>query len=214
MSSLNSGSAREIAPGRLAGFEDAGDLDVAPAMPKLPPRRTTPQSAGPALGTTGGPARPIDARRSTDVLPARQPDRSSTSTPSRATGGEAPGLKGPEDRVRPSNVHIPVDMMGLLEGECKDKGLSHGELIIVAVERAHARLHDLIHPTATAGGNLFASRRSRAARTTDGRLTPLNYRLRESDFQTLDRLVEEFGASSRGHLITVSLKDYFSGAAQ
>lgn len=212
MSSLNSGSAREIAPGRLAGFEDAGDLDVTPAMPKLPPRRTTPPSAGPALGTT--PARPIDARRSTDVPPARQTGRSLTGTPSRGTGGEAPGLKGPEDRVRPSNVHIPVDMMGRVEEECKDKGLSHGELIIVAVERAHPRLHDLIHPTALAGGNLFASRRSRAARTADGRLTPLNYRLRESDFQTLDVLVENFGASSRGHLITVSLKDYFSDAAQ
>jgi len=27
-------------------------------------------------------------------------------------------------------------------------------------------------------------------------LTPLNYRLREEDFATLDRLVDEFGASS------------------
>ena len=214
MSTLNSGSAREIAPGRLTGFEDADDLELTPSLPKLPPRRTTPSSPVPSPGTAGGAAWPLDPRRPADLPPVSQSGRRPTSPPSLASGGAAQGLKGPEDRVRPSNVHIPVALMGLLEAECKEKGLSHGELIIVAVERAHPRLRDLIHPTATAGGSLFASRRSRAARTTDGRLTPLNYRLRQSDFLTLDALVEEFGASSRGHLITVALKDYFSGAAQ
>ena len=67
----------------------------------------------------------------------------------------------------------------------------------------HPRMKELINPGVTAGGSLFASRRSgRASRSSDGPLTPLNYRLREGDFRTLDHLVEEFGASSRGHLIT------------
>jgi len=102
-----------------------------------------------------------------------------------------------------------VALLEPIEAKCKSNGLSHGEVIIVAIEAAAPRLKDLIHQAATAGGSLFASRRSRASRSTDGPLTPLNYRLREADFQTLDQLVEQFGASSRGHLITAALNDYF-----
>jgi hypothetical protein len=115
--------------------------------------------------------------------------------------------------VRPSNVHIPVALLPILEEQCKSRGLSHGELIIVAIETLYPRLSELVNPVAMAGGNLFTSRRGRASRTADGPLTPLNYRLRETDFDTLDRLVDEFGASSRGHLITTALNTFLTEQA-
>jgi len=121
-----------------------------------------------------------------------------------------PGTKGPESRVRPSNVHIPVALLAPIAKMKSDHGLSNGEIIISSIEGTYADLKDLIQPAVTAGGNLFASRRSRASRANDGPLTPLNYRLREEDYATLDRLVDEFGASSRGHLITVALTAFLS----
>lgn len=216
MIATNSGSAREIEPGRLAGFEDAADLDFPTLSPplSLPPRRPARSSADPSSGHRA-PSSSIESptqrslRRSSGHS-ADRPDASSSRPRSGpgADGGLKEG-KGPEDRVRPSNVHIPVALLEPLEAKCKENGLSHGEVIIVAIENAHPRLRDLVHPAATAGGSIFASRRSRASRSTDGPLTPLNYRLREADFETLDHLVEEFGASSRGHLITAALNDYF-----
>lgn len=219
MSSTNSGAAREVAPGRLANFEDSDDLEVAAPM-SLPPRRkraapapvTPPASAGERGAATlpAKTARP-PARAAEPPQPAPAVDSSQDSPSDAPVADSTPqkGPKGPEDRVRPSNVHIPVALVRPIEEKCKSDGLSHGEVIIVAIEATYPRLKDLIHPAVTAGGSLFASRRSRASRSADGPLTPLNYRLREGDFATLDRLVEEFGASSRGHLITVVLNDYF-----
>lgn len=193
------GSAREIPPGRLSNFEDVPMADS--PTPMLPPRRSKPQArrseAKDAFDRTA---------RGTEDAPAAA---ASTATPAPSRASEA-GLKGPEDRVRPSNVHIPVALLEPLVVKCKTDGLSHGEVIIIAIEHAYPRLKDLIHPAATAGGGLFASRRSRASRQTDGVLTPLTYRLREADFATLDQIVDEFGASSRGHLITAALRDYFT----
>lgn len=196
MTTSGSGSAREIPPGRLSNFEDVPVEDT-PA-PLLPPRRTSTSQ------TTKAAERP---RRAAEP-PAAPPGPSTPSDSSQAAAEAA--QKGPEDKVRPSNVHIPVALLEPLVSKCKADGLSHGEVIIVAIENAYPRLKDLIHPAATAGGGLFASRRSRASRKNDGPLTPLNYRLREADFATLDQLVDEFGASSRGHLITAALSDFFS----
>lgn len=194
------GSAREIQPGRLTNFEDTPEDDG--PVPMLPPRR--PRSAGATSRDNDRGA------AESPVRPAEVPAAASGGAEDLTTPVEA-GLKGPEDKVRPSNVHIPVSLLEPLVSKCKTGGLSHGEVIIIAIENAHPRLQDLIHPAATAGGGLFASRRSRAARKTDGPLTPLNYRLREGDFATLDQLVEQFGASSRGHLITAALNDLFNG---
>lgn len=207
MTTSEAGTAREVAPGRLAGFEDADDGEVTPVL-SLPPRPR--RAAAPAPAPRRRAKQAAQASPPTASSTAAAPSAAPTSTDSsEATAGPRKGPKGPEDRVRPSNVHIPVALLEPIEAKCKANGLSHGEVIIVAIEAAYPRLKDLVHPAATAGGSLFASRRSRASRSADGPLTPLNYRLREADFQTLDRLVEEFGASSRGHLITAALNDYF-----
>ena len=197
------GSAREIPPGRLANFED-GDVEDAP--PLLPPRRTSkaaPSTRGPASPSEKAEERPVRVAE-TPALAPRPADLSDVPRTSERA------QKGIEDKVRPSNVHIPVALLDPLVAKCKTSGLSHGEVIIVAIEDVYPRLKDLIHPAATAGGGLLASRRSRASRKADGPLTPLNYRLREADFATLDRIVAETGASSRGHLITTALIAYLT----
>ncbi len=192
----NAGSARQVEPGRLARFEDA-DVESLPIS--LPARRRRTRQ------TTD--ETPVDHAELTQADQASaestEPVDDAAATTPRSTS------KAPEDKVRPSNVHIPVTLLEPLTEKCRRDGLSHGEVIIIAIEGAYPRLNELIHPAATAGGSLFASRRSRASRSTDGPLTPLNYRLRVRDYQTLDQLVEEFKASSRGQLITAALQDYF-----
>jgi len=211
MTSSNTGSAREIAPGRLAHFEDSEERDdpTARVSPLLPPRRPRltrpekPEKKEPKVGRqASGERKPVPAKD-----PSLEPADEQGLPPALSVPHKA--LKGPEDRVRPSNVHIPVALLEPIEAKCKAEGLSHGEVIIVVIESTLDRLKDLIHPAATSGGALFASRRSRASRSADGPLTPLNYRLREADFEVLDQLVEDLGASSRGHLITAALNDYF-----
>lgn len=191
MNADNLGTAREVPAGRLANFED-GDTDQALSLPTRTRRaRTTSRAASATEPRTAGP---------TPVQPASG-KRGGSDRPN-------PAVKGPKDKVRPSNVHIPVRLLEPLAQLCQRRGLSHGEAIIVALEETHPRLGELIRPAPTTGGSLFDSRRSRTTRTADGPLTPLNYRLREADYEVLDSLVEQTGASSRGHLITAALSAY------
>lgn len=116
-------------------------------------------------------------------------------------GAEEAGPAG--NRLRASNVHIPASFMPRLSKARTGRRLSNGEWVIVALEATHDQLGGLIRPQPT-GGSLFAPRATRAARSYDGPLTPFNIRLREADYAVIDQLVEQFGASSRGHLITVA----------
>jgi len=220
----NQGAAREVEPGRLANFEDDDLPDVASLS--LPPRRRRPASAPAADDTTPQtPPQPEDPTESAETAtPApvaaeepTSPRRSRTSKkaaaptpqPAQEDLDESPATKGPEQRVRPSNVHIPVWLVEPIAAKHSAEGLSNAEIIIRAIEETHPRLKDLIHPVSVSGGSLFESRRSRTSRAGDGPLTPLNYRMREADFATLDQLVGGLAASSRGHLITVALTAYF-----
>jgi hypothetical protein len=152
----------------------------------------------------------------TPLLPPRP--RATAAAPSTALpprlqtpGSEpAPATTTAMNRIRPSNVHVPVQLLTLVEQECANTGLSRGELIIVAIEATADKLPDLIRPAARAGGSLFAARSSKVNRPTAGPGTPLHYRMLEDDFRTLDELVETFRATSRGHLITVALTTYLA----
>lgn len=177
---------------RIVAAESQPTTDSVPAQPQSEPSPITPAAETPAT-----------------PLAVRAPERAAVRS-ARKTVAHMGEQDGSDDTVRPSNVHIPVALLEPLEAKCRVDGLSHGEMIIVAIESTYERLADLVNPAATAGGSLFAPRRSRASRSTDGPLTPLNYRLREADFATLDSLVDQFGASSRGHLITAALKGYFA----
>ena len=115
---------------------------------------------------------------------------------------------GGHSKVKPSNTHVPTWLIRHVTERCEQDGLSHGELIIVAIEAVYDRLGELLRPAAVAGGSVFKERRPRPRNAQQGPLSPLNYRLRQEDFQTLDELVEKFGASSRGHLISVALREF------
>ncbi len=212
----NQGAAREVEPGRLTNFED-DDLPDVTSLSLPPRRRRQAPTAAPEVAAVAPPAAEVPVVQSEPAVPTtaeetspkqrRRPGKKSASAPTDPEA--APATKGPEQRVRPSNVHIPVWLVDPIAAKHASEGLSNGEIIIVAIERAYPRLKDLIHPVTVSGGSLFASRRSRTSRAGDGPLTPLNYRMREEDFATLDHLVEELNASSRGHLITVALTDFF-----
>ena len=83
-------------------------------------------------------------------------------------------------------------------------------IVIAAIEDAHPRLAQLIAPPQGSGGTLFQQRSSRVVRTVDGPLTALNVRLFEDDYDIIDRLVAQYGAFSRGHLITAALTNYLT----
>ncbi len=119
------------------------------------------------------------------------------------------GTKGPEDRTRASNVQLPTSLYEQVEAKCLQRKLTHGELILVAVESTYDRLKELIHPNETIGGKLFAARASNSNPTSEaGFKTPMNYRLREGDFAVLDHVATEFSARSRNHLIVAALTGY------
>jgi hypothetical protein len=200
---------------RLAGFEEDADPVESPATFSLPPRRrsaarpqavaATPSGLAPASDLSPAAAPVTRTRRPV----SRQPDPVVPVAGRPATVADE-GTVGLESRIRPSNVHIPVGLLQPITEKKTAAGLSNGEIIIQAIEATYEQLGELIHPAATSGGTLFASRRARSSRATDGPLTPLNYRLREADFATIDELVDRFAASSRGHLITAALTAYFA----
>lgn len=192
----NDGAAHEVEAGRLKAFEDTDEELTF----TLPPRPGRPDREGERAAVAS--AAPSAPRQASPVA----------SDPGAAQPAAEPGTQGLDSKVRASNVHIPVTLLEPIAMLKRQKGLSNGEIIISALEATYADLKDLIHPSPTAGGQLFAARHSRVSRGSDGPLTPLNYRLRGADYQTLDRLVEEFEASSRGHLITVALTEYFRTA--
>lgn len=144
------------------------------------------------------------------IRTARTPRKRGTRpAPAEAAGEEEVDVPG--TKLRASNVHIPASFMPRLAKARGGRRLSNGEWVIVALEATHDQLGELIRPQPT-GGSLFAPRATRAARTYDGPLTPFNIRLRQADFDVIDALVQQFGASSRGHLITVAFDAFLPTA--
>jgi len=181
----------------LSGFEDTS---VKPLS--LPPRAQAPAPA--PAETSEAPPTELSPPPPTSISrPSKRNPRSAAARPD-------PETVGMDQKVRPSNVHVPVDLLDLMAAKKAEMGWSNGELIISAIEATHSELENLILPAAETGGSLFAPRRSRAARTVVGPLTSLNYRLQLADYTTLDGLVEKFGATSRGHLVTVALTAFLT----
>ena len=181
--------------------------DVAPAATGSSPAATDIDRLGDGIRTASpsrrGPGRRTPAPQAPDEavqVPAAVP---ATADEAGAEELDAEEADPAGNRLRASNVHIPASFMPRLAKARDGRRLSNGEWVIVALEATHNQLGDLIRPQPT-GGSLFAPRATRAARTYDGPLTPFNIRLRAADFAVIDQLVEQFGASSRGHLITVA----------
>lgn len=176
------GAAREIPAGRLAAFEDT----LIPPL-ALPPRPNRNADAG------------------TNRVPIAGVTPQSTSAD---TGKPAPLLA--RGTLRASNIHIPVRLIGDLDETRCNTRMSNGDIIITAIEQTYEELKILISPRRVTGGPLFGRRVSRPPRTPSTEpVTPLNYRLTTEDYAVLDRLVDELGATSRSHLISVALTTYY-----
>lgn len=180
------GSAHELPPGRLHGFED--DQPTV-NLGDLLPRRTP--------ATAAAPPTPVKAVRG-----SAPQQRAKTS--SQNTGPTAER----KNRIRSSSVHIPATLIPKIIAERSNTGRSNGEIVIVALEQTYPKLGELVGERGETGGGLFELRSSRGARVANGPLTPLNIRLREEDFDVIDRLVAETSAYSRGHLISTALTAY------
>jgi len=228
--SATGGAAQELPAGRLRSFEDD---DAAPDLASLLSRRAPRQPAetepvdAPAAAKQPAarrrPTAPPVAAPATSVPPVKRRGSASSTEPARAPRArpKAPqaqqpppeaaeaGQQGRQNRIRSSSVHIPAALLDRVIAERDRTSRSNGELIIAAIEQTHSELPALIGRRESTGGGLFASRSSRGARLSDGPLTPLNVRLFEADYRVIDDLVTQFGAYSRGHLISTALTAYF-----
>jgi hypothetical protein len=171
-------------PDRYADFEGSDTVEVEVPRIALPPR-PRPQAA--AIRPAGAPV-PVPVAEVADA-------------------GVAPHVG-----VKASVCQIPARLLDPIADACRVQGLSHAQLIIAAIEGTYDRLGELIRPPAAAGGSLFAARRGRVSRVDDGPLTQFSFRMSGEDFAVLDRLVAQFGATSRAQLITAALAEYLGAA--
>lgn len=188
----------------LSNFEDAGDDDFADLLntakrpteiPHAPSLRPAPDLDQDEVEPeeTAEPAKEAKARPKAKKASSKKP---------------VPAHSERENEIKSSSVHIPTALFDPLKAYRTAKGMSNGQVIIAAIEATYADLRELIHPATAGGGGLFAQRTTKGVRTTEGPLAPLNVRLFEEDYKVIDRLVEEFGAYSRGHLVTVALTEF------
>ena len=107
-----------------------------------------------------------------------------------------------------STIDLPVELAEWADERRRACNCGLGDLIIDAIEIGHEQIQQKIKPR-TVGGSLFAQRtmepaghqhRQAAATRT------LSFRLQARDFETMDVLVEEWGAPNRAALIRAALE--------
>ncbi len=218
-----SGHPGGFTPGRLTGFEDGADgADDVPDLASLLTRRAAPPDAvdrtpavtPPKVAQSAQPPPAATAARiSKRAKPARTPPAPAAPTEPQPAPTPAPAARSGRTPIRSTSVHVPVGLREKINAERARTGRSNGEIVIRAIELNLDQLSALFseHGRGASAGRLFQQRVSRGARLSDGPLSPINVRLFEPDFEVLDELVEQVGAFSRGHLISVTLTAYFAG---
>lgn len=233
----DSGHPGGFTPARLAGFEDSADgADDVPDLASLLTRRAAspaaPADDPPAVGerspavtppvvapSAHPPAAAAAARTSKRAKPARTPPVPVVLAPDPEPAPVPPqparAARSGRTPIRSTSVHVPVGLREKINAERARTGRSNGEIVIRAIELNLDQLPALFskHGRGASVGSLFQQRVSRGARLSDGPLSPINVRLFEPDFEVLDELVEQVGAFSRGHLISVTLTAYFASSA-
>lgn len=188
------GSARPIPADRLANFEDQEAL-AAPSLPTRPRSGARPASRS-ATAAGGERARPAAGPTSQPGSPA-----SAKAAPRQA-----------QSPIHASNAQIPMRVMPLVVEHCRVHAITHGTLIITALEANADRLTDLVTPAPVmGGGGLFpalAASRSGPRATGEEQIVPLTFRLPREHFEVLDALVAQVNAPSRSKLISAALAAY------
>ncbi len=135
-----------------------------------------------------------------DETPAAKPRKKRAESPA----GEKP--KKPTPRTwRPSNILIETALDVRLNA-LKDKlSVSQGDLVIIAVETEQGELSPYAHAV---GGGLFEARpaASKGVDVETKNLRPWTFRLREADYEVLDRLTAEHQYPNRKEFIVACLK--------
>lgn len=111
------------------------------------------------------------------------------------------------NEFRPTNVMLDEALDRRVGKLKKQLGLSHGDLVIMAIETEH---ETVATPAATkVGGGLFAPRPA-ASRGVDrsGATKAFTFRLREADFTVIDHLVTERGFANRKEFISACLEAF------
>lgn len=189
------GSARPVPANRLANFEG----QEAPAMPSLPKRPRPGARPAPAAAPVGGggDAQPAAGQ----VAPPGSPAPAKTA-PRRAAASP----------VHASNAQIPMRLMPLVVEHCKTRSITHGTLIVTALEANAHRLAELVTPTPVmGGGGLFpalATSTTGPRASGEEQIVPLTFRLPREHFDVLDQLVAQVNAPSRSKLISAALGAY------
>lgn len=195
------------------GSSTGSSTEKPPPSPKQSPANTTREHPAPGRANTNG-----KTNASTATPPARKTAAKKTGSkkrdahdspdrPDTTTAPPAPfnPVTNRANLIKPSSAQIPSALIPLIARRREETGRSNGEIVLDAIEATHPDLATLLHPRGQAGGGLFAARASRGVRKVDGPLTGLNIRLYEADYDVIDQLVAQFGALSRGHLISVAL---------
>ena len=116
------------------------------------------------------------------------------------------------DPIVSSNVRLPADLFDKVTATAKAQELTHGELIIVALEHAldTDTLSRHVHPAGTVGGGRFKERGVGAATRVKGTVATLSFSLFQSDLDIITELIAEVRAHSRNHLIAAAFAAYFA----
>lgn len=147
------------------------------------------------------------AQRPTPLkLPTRT--RAATTEPEpipQNTAGEragAPDRIPTKNPIKPSTAHVPREVADLVNAERERTQKSAGTIICDSVAATMRQLPKLLRPARNTKG-LFET--GEPVQRTRQATVLLTYRIRESDLQQLDELVDKLGADSRTHLIATAL---------
>lgn len=186
---------------KLGKFDDPGDdddFDLSPRRRKSTTSKTPPTPAEPDPGQETTPA---------EQEPAATRASSRTRPPTKSA--PTPKVSDQAKKMTASNLQVPAQLMEQIKQVRAAEGVTTGELFIVAIETTYDQLKDEFKPKST-GGSLFSSNARKTQRPDKGPLAQLNFRMLSSDIEVLDRLVDEFGLESRGHLVSEALEKYFN----
>lgn len=165
---------------------------------------------GQIVGLSAPTSRPPIGLSTPPAAPSTVGERSPRNRPEKPTQRrrqpKPPAVEKPA-QTRPTTTNVPESTATLIDQCRKDQQLSAGEVIVIAIEAQYDNLANLLQAPRRTG--LFQTHASRLPRRDDEPLRTISYRLTDADLATIDSLVEQFGARSRSHLISVAVNAHY-----
>lgn len=208
----------------LDDIEGGQTVGLTPPPGLSAPHAATRRPAAQDQAATPTPA-PKPAQKATSRRPkATKPTRP---TPKPATNTTQPKEVGDSDQqqdhgrakttpsnnaaTRATNITVPAELFDRIAEAREQQQLSTGELIAAAIEAQIADLSNLIAAAnTTRTTSMFSTRATRLPRRGAEPEKPITYRMTAQDLAIIDDLVEQYGARSRGQLITIALRAHLA----